>query len=339
MKRRIALLAAVAFALPVVAQAQGGSVSPSCSAAQQNLQDACQKATDLFRYMSPQLGAVIAGGNTILGQGGALGGLPHFTIGVRGTLLTGNLPKVDQNPPSINPGTPVASSYTTSTQILGFPAVDGAIGLFGGIPLGLTNVGGVDLLVNAAYVPTVTASNIAIKPNQSMQFGIGARLGLLQESILVPGVALSYIHRGLPKTTITATSTAGSAPGTVDTLQIQDLNLATNSWRLTASKSFILFGLAAGVGQDKYSNSTNLYASIYRNAPIIGVQNANGKFTADAPMTRTNAFVDGYVSLLMLKIVGELGMVSGGSMPTYNTFDKAADASRVYGSVGLRIGM
>lgn len=333
MKRRIAsLLAAVAFALPAAAQ---GQVSPGCQNAG-NLQDACQKATDLFKYMSPQLGAVIAGGNTILGQGGALGGLPHFTIGVRGTLLTGNLPKVDQNPPNVNPGTAQASSYTTSTQILGFPAVDGAIGVFGGLPLGLTSVGAVDLLVNAAYVPNVNANNISVAPKQNLQFGVGARLGLLQESILVPGVSVSYIHRGLPTTTITATSKAGSAA--TDTLQVKDLSLATDSWRLTASKSFILFGLAAGVGQDRYKNSTDIYTSIYRNT-VLGVVNPTGTFKADQNLTRTNAFVDGYVSLLMLKIVGELGMVQGGTVNTYNTFDKAADASRVYGAVGLRIGM
>ncbi|HZF73263.1 MAG TPA: hypothetical protein VEZ51_07515, partial [Gemmatimonadaceae bacterium] len=37
-------------------------------------QDACQKAIDLFKYMAPQLGTAIAGGNPTLGQGGNLGG-------------------------------------------------------------------------------------------------------------------------------------------------------------------------------------------------------------------------------------------------------------------------
>lgn len=330
MKRRIAsLLVAVAFALPAAAQ---GQVSPGCQNAG-NLQDACQKATDLFQFMSPQLGAVIAGGNTILGQGGALGGLPHFTIGLRGTLLTGNLPKVDQNSPQL--GNARSSAYTTTNQILGFPALDAAIGLFGGIPLGLTNVGGVDLLVNAAYVPTVHPSNISVEPKQNLQMGVGARVGLLQESILVPGVAVSYIHRGLPTTTITATAPASPYPD--DTLQVRDLSLKTDSWRLTASKSFILFGLAAGVGQDRYKNSATAHVYINRGPLAGGPQ--TGSFDAAQTMTRTNAFIDGYVSLLMLKIVGELGTVSGGTVNTYNTFDVSPSGSRVYGAVGLRIGM
>lgn len=330
MNRRIALVfGAAAFAFPAVTQAQ---VAPGCQNAG-NLQDACQKATDLFAYMSPQLGAVIAGGNTILGQGGALGGLPHFTIGVRGTLLTGNLPKVDQHSPQL--GAAQSSAYTTSTKILGFPAVDGAIGIFGGLPLGLTNVGAVDLLVNAAYVPSVSTSNIAVTPKQNLQFGAGARLGLLQESILVPGVSVSYIHRGLPKTTITATSPADPFPA--DTLQVRDLSLATDSWRLTASKSFILFGLAAGVGQDRYKNSATAHVYINRGPLAGGPQ--TGSFDAAQSLTRTNAFLDAYVSLLLVKLVGEVGMVNGGSVPTFNTFDKAADAQRIYGAVGVRFGL
>ena len=55
-------------------------------------------------------------------------------------------------------------------------------------------------------------------------------------------------------------------------------------------------------------------------------------------MSRMNYFADLSMNLLLLKIVGEVGMVSGGKMPTYSTFETAADASRMYGSVGLRLG-
>ena len=55
-------------------------------------------------------------------------------------------------------------------------------------------------------------------------------------------------------------------------------------------------------------------------------------------MTRTNYFADVAMNLLVLKLVGEVGMVSGGSVPTYNQFSTKADASRLYGSVGIRLG-
>jgi hypothetical protein len=56
-------------------------------------------------------------------------------------------------------------------------------------------------------------------------------------------------------------------------------------------------------------------------------------------MTRTNYFVDASLNMLLAKIVGEIGQVSGGTVNTYNSFSGgAADKSRLYGSLGLRIG-
>jgi hypothetical protein len=55
-------------------------------------------------------------------------------------------------------------------------------------------------------------------------------------------------------------------------------------------------------------------------------------------MTRTNYFADLSMNILLVKIVGSVGMVSGGDVPTHNTFSTAADASRMYGSVGIRFG-
>ena len=58
----------------------------------------------------------------------------------------------------------------------------------------------------------------------------------------------------------------------------------------------------------------------------------------DESMTRTNYFADVSMNLLVLKLVGEVGMASGGSVNTFNTFSTKADASRLYGSVGIRVG-
>jgi hypothetical protein len=39
-----------------------------------------------------------------------------------------------------------------------------------------------------------------------------------------------------------------------------------------------------------------------------------------------------------MQLAAEYGQASGGSLTTRNNFDPAADASRSYASVGLRIG-
>jgi len=333
MRFRSIALTFVALASATTLRAQGAPISASCPAgnAQQTaVQDACQLAVDLFQYMKPQLGIAIAGGNATLGQGGALGGLPHFTIGIRGNVLQGSIPDVPQPRTS---GASPARNITTKDQILGLPAVDASIGLFKGLPFGVTNIGGIDLLLSASYVPEVNSGDVTVSPDTPIEIGYGARIGLIQESLLVPGVAVTFLKRGLPKTTIT-----GVASGTNDSVTVRDLDLKTTAWRITASKSLVLFTLAAGAGQDKYDASTTIEGVVH-GIPVIG-RSPFGPFALsdNKTMTRTNYFADLSINLMILKLIGEVGMVSGGEALTYNNFDTKADKSLTYGSLGIRIG-
>jgi hypothetical protein len=294
-------------------------------------QDACQKAIDLFQYMAPQLGAAITGGNATLGQAGSLGGLGHFSAGFRVNAVQGSLPQVENVTPSVNGAT--SSAYDTKTQLLPMPTAELAIGIFKGLPLAITNVGGVDLLVSASYLPEFNNSNVSVKvPSGSLKFGYGARVGILQESLLVPGISVSYLHRELPTVNIAANSNS-------DSLYVNNLSLKSNAWRVVASKSLILFGLAAGFGQDKYDASTDIGAHVAaRTVPPTPAANA-GPVALSQNLTRTNIFADLSMNLLLFKLTGEIGQVSGGTINTYNTFNgKQAADSRIYGSVGARFG-
>src|SRR5918999_2747562 len=77
-------------------------------------QDACQKAIDLFQYLAPQLGVSITGGNATLGQGGTLGGLGHFSIGLRINAVQGSLPQINDVTPAATGAT--SSRYETEDQ-------------------------------------------------------------------------------------------------------------------------------------------------------------------------------------------------------------------------------
>ena len=324
MRKTLLLAAALTLGGSTMLRAQSVSAScPAGTAAQLATQDACQKAIDLFDYMAPQLGTVIAGGNATLGQGGTLGGFPHFVVGLRVNALMGSLPKVEDVPPSLTGA--VQSDYETGDQLLGLPAVDAAIGVFKGLPIGITNIGGVDLLLSASYLPEYSGDGVEVTvPDGSLKIGYGARIGLLQESLVTPGVAVSIFKRDLPVVTILADAGAAS------TFEVRNLDVETTSWRVTASKNFLVFGLALGAGQDRYDASTTIVAD------------AGGFSTGDVPMsqelTRTSYFADVYFNLLLAKLVAEVGMVQGGEIETYNRFDTPADDSRLYGSVGLRLG-
>jgi hypothetical protein len=311
----------------VAAQGGGASANPACTGV---AADACQQAIDFFQYMAPQLGTAMTGGNTTLAQGGTLGGLrfgiiPRFALGVRVNAVQGSVPTfapAAQLPTATAP--PAAQELTTEAQYVPMPAVDAALGVFKGVPLGLSNVGGVDLLISAAYVPKHTSPEVNITPDKSLEFGYGVRIGLLQESLVVPGVGFSYMTRKFPITTLTTDQGTAS-------LTVEDLDLKSNAWRLTASKSLLLFGLAAGVGQDSYDMSTTVSATQAANTVTTG--------RLESKVTRTNYFADLSMNLLVLKIVGTVGMVSGGDIKTYNSYDTPADKSRLYGSVGVRIGL
>ncbi len=148
----------------------------------------------------------------------------------------------------------------------------------------------------------------------------------------MPGVGVSVLRRDLPTTSIT-----GSLATSNDSLIISDLSLKTTVWRLTASKSLILFTMAAGVGQDIYDASTKVSAVVH-NVPVFN-RVAVAPLSISDRMTRLNYFADISMNLVALKVIGEIGMASGGTASTFNTFSTAADASRLYGSLGVRFGL
>ena len=157
MKNRLSVVGA-AFAaalLPAVLGAQDLS-APRCAggapgSVTQIGQDACQQAYDIYQLIAPQLGLALAGGNATAGTGSVLGGIGHFSVGVRANVFSGLLPDS-----ALTPSTSGAQRRTlpTKSQAFGLPTADAAIGLFSGFPLALTNVLGVDALISAQYVPS-----------------------------------------------------------------------------------------------------------------------------------------------------------------------------------------
>jgi hypothetical protein len=299
-------------------------------------QDACQKAIDVFNYLSPQLGVVIAGGNATLGAGSALGGLGHVYVSGRANLVSADVPQINEVTPSVTGAR--RDTYPTKTMFAGIPQADADIGIFKGLPLGVTNVGGVDLLVSAAYLPSFSAGGVNIRTRGGpLKLGAGARVGIIQESIDFPGISATYLHRGLPTVDVTANNGA-------DSLRLSNLDVSVNSYRLVASKSFLGFGLAAGLGRDDYTSKTSAAAHVAaRNAgvgAIGGTPAENVTVDLRQTLSRNTYFLDASLNLPLVKLVGEIGQAASVKVPTYNSFAGAAPgASQVYGAIGVRFGL
>jgi hypothetical protein len=314
--------------IDVRAQTQCPGGIPTATSAPANSK---QQAADLFQYMAPQLAQSLVGGSATLGQNSTLGGLGHFSVGVHGTALAGSLPDVSKFPQCYTGA--YSATLPTTTTVIPMPGADAAIGIFGGLPLALTNVGGVDLLVSAEYIPAKTFSGVSVSvPDGSLQLGYGARLGLLSESILVPGVSISYLKRDLPRVNLSANTNS-------DSLFVTGVKLKTSSWRLTASKSLILFGLAAGVGQDKFdSRVDSIRATVGAPVPVGRASGSLGAQTQS--LTRTNYFVNVSLNMLVVRLTAEVGQSTGGTVTTFNSFDGGQPAgARTYGSLGVRFGL
>jgi hypothetical protein len=324
---RARLLMAAGLSLVALRSAGGQACGAPSTNAETASADARQQAEDVFQYMAPQLGLAIVGGSPTMGQAGSLGGLGHFTVGIRGNALAGTLPQVSQFQQCYDGAK--SRTLPTEDRFVGLPAVDAAIGVFKGLPLGVTNVGGIDLLLSASYVRAIDTDYLDVTvPEGSLKIGYGARIGLLQESLLVPGVSVSVLRRDMPSVNVVGSSGNNS-------LAVNNLSVKTTAWRFVASKSLLLFGLSAGMGRDTYDQSANITATV--NDPMFGT--ASASINPDQSLTRTNMFAGASMNLLMLKVTGEVGRVSGGTVTTYNQFaGGAADESRLYGSVGLRFG-
>jgi len=326
------------FASAALAQGGGLATSPCPSGSgplDQNriAQDICTQAFDVYQFMSPQLGLALAGGNATIGQGGTLGGLGHASVGVRGNAFRGLLPDVGNFTQSTSGAQ--QRELPTKNQIVGLPTADAAIGIFKGFPVGLTNVGGLDLLVSASYVPTIDSNgdNVSVSPDQNWQFGYGARVGLVRESLISPGVSLTYLKRDLPKMSIIGTT--GS-----DSISVRNASVKTSAWRLVAGKSLIAFSIAGGIGQDTYDQSADIEGVVHTTVagvPVAARASVPSSATKQS-LTRTNLFLDLSLNLPVFKLVGEIGDATGGTVDTFNSFSGGrADRSQVYGSVGLRL--
>lgn len=317
--------------VPAAARAQTAANCTVAPTTFGNGRDICQKASDLFSFVVPQVGVAVAGGNVLLGEGGTLGGWGKRAISLRIVAVDGRLPK-NSVPLSVSTSTAVASDFGAARTPIPMPSVDLGIGFLKGVPLGLTNVGGVDLLVGAMALPSISQNALRLKPRGGgVAFSYGVRVGALQESTIIPGVSASYMRRRMPTLDFAYTPSD-------DTLQITNASVTSNSFRLTVSKRVVLFGLAVGIGQDEIVGTSGVSAVINESTAPAGLRRAAVTLPSlEDKLTRSTAFVNASLGLIVARVVAEYGWSSAGSVrQTVNTFGgRQANEGYRYGSIGV----
>jgi hypothetical protein len=161
-----------------------------------------------------------------------------------------------------------------------------------------------------------------------VKLGFGGRLSVMRESVIAPGISLTWLRRDLPPLAISAN------PGS-DELDVRNLEVKTSAWRALVGKNFGPVALAAGFGQDTYE--TTALADVTVHVPGTSATGTITGLTAGQRMHRDNAFGSIAVNVATLSFVGEYGRSSGDRLATFNTFGAdRADDPREYLSVGVR---
>lgn len=308
-----------------------GAQSAQCTSAQNvTLRDACQKGTDIFSMLAPQVNGAVAGGGALLGSARAVNGI---SVGLRVNAVDGRLP--DLGSLRYSSTGVVRSAIATTRTPVPAPAVDVGLSVLPGILVGVQRVLALDLLVNVAYIPNRDLEDFSVRTtNGSLKLGYGARLGLLSDRLFMPAVAVSYFRRSLPTSTFSGSLPSGTG-GSNDSLSLGELSLRSDALRLAISKRLGVLEVGGGVGQDRYRSFAQLRARV---TPPVGTA-ASDVFVLTQSVARNTAYGSLALNILKLRLAAEAGSTFGGdSISTFNSFtDGKVNAQRLFGSVGLRV--
>ncbi len=284
--------------------------------------ETCQATVDIFDYIAPQLGALISGGNPGLGRGASVNGPYHITVSFRANLVRGGLPDLASYVP---PGTYDRAEFDTRVTTPSLAVLDAAVDLFHGFLLGRTRVGGFSALVSGSYMREFSGGSTSVRlADGPFRIGYGARVRLRHEGPISPALAIDWVRRDMPRLNVRTRFRLG-------TLAVDDMKVRTSGWRLVASKSLAAFGLAAGMGRDGYES----FAAIVESSDPYSPE----EIAASRKVRRITYFGNMSTNVHFATLAAEIGLVSGGSIETFNSFGrKPSNVSRLFGSVGLRLG-
>jgi hypothetical protein len=300
MRVRGLTLSALLLSVPALVAAQS---NPQCTqfSAYAQTENLCNGVVDATHYLQPQLGLGITGGNPIVGSFRPLGGLGHFSLGIRVTAFKTALPDF-----SSDGSTPVTAKDTSA---IGAPTFDIAAGVYRGMSHGLLAV---DLLGSVVAVPN-SIDHIKVDPaaasigQVSYKIGYGARIGILRGTFPIPSVTASWMHREIPRVTVGDTLNGDNFA--------YEMVVKSTSMRLMAGWHVLFFDIGGGVGHDKYSGESR----IFFNDPNPG---SPGVKVVPIPFDvgRSTVFADIGMNLLFLKIGGEIGKQGGNDLTTTSQF-------------------
>ncbi len=303
----------------------------------------CAQVVTTMQSIQPTIGIAFSGANPTLGTastiGTRLGVFPHVSVSARANIAPVDMPNLF-NGFNATLTTNQLPAMGTSKVPLASLQGDVAVGVFNGLSFGpaFKGLGAVDVLGSVSFVP---ASKKAGINTTILNFGGGARVGILKQGILMPGISLTGMFRRMND--VTFGDMAAGDPAQFTT------NLSTFSLRGMISKGLMLLDVAAGAGYDIYKSNIDMQWSLDCSASVCGTDLAfPGQISGPVKTAAWNVFADAGISLLVLHVVGEVGYqkptsiigptdLQNAGLPDQTLVSSDLSGGRLFGSVGLRI--
>jgi hypothetical protein len=304
----------------------------------------CVQAVNAMSTLQPGIGITFSGGNPILGTGSTLGtrlgAVPRVSISARANLALAEMPQLfDKYTSSFGEGEGLQPMGRAGIP-LGALQADLAVGVFNGFALGF---GSVDLLGSISFVPKVSDVGLT---ESIMNMGGGARIGILKQGIVMPGLSVSGSYRRM--------GTIGFGdldkhPGAFET------DLRNLSLRAVASKGLLILDLAVGAGYDRYSSDVGLGWRVTCATAECHAANGDrdlttgGRLDGKLESSAWNVFANAGLNFLVLHVVGEVGYqklptgigakdLNDAGLPTnLRLTSEALKGGNLFASVGVRL--
>lgn len=368
MRRSILAACAVVGALGAAAPAQAQQdLIDECAAAVPQWQpsgvsgEAAQRLQEQFRFvcgqvvngiaaLHPTVGIAFSGGNPVLGTGSTLGTrmgiVPRVGATGRANVALIEAPDLFRFAAELD-GENVPPMERMVVPVVVFQG-DLSVGVFNGIsiPPRIAGLGAIDLLGSVSFLPTAARLGI---DESIYNVGGGARLGLLSQGLLTPGVSFSGMYRRMGTTSFGPEELSEGDAARFST------DLRTVSLRAVASKGIPMMDFAFGAGYDRYSSDIDFAWRLEcrtedcidagEGQPIV----ASGAVpTSNLTTAAWNVFGNGTINLLVLRVVGELGyqwpsdLLAAEDLEALNPggqvfTERELGTGRVFGSLGLRL--
>lgn len=282
----------------------------------------CNAVVDGTQAFHPVLGLLTSGGSPVLGTMSGLGGFGHFYVSARVNATRVVLPDLnyDGSTTTVGPG---------DRLFFPSPVLEAAMGVYGGTRSGLLSL---DLLGSAQLLPTTQVANFSVAPGArrigsvALGLGFGARIGLLRETALAPGVAVSVMHRNIPQLRY---GDLGAGANLSFATGLNAINL-----RLTAGKRFSALNLGGGLGWDRYTGDA---IAQFRD-PTTGIPEP--AINVSLSHSRTMGFADAGLDFRHVKLTAEAGYQLGRDphlVTTFTDFDPAS--GRFFAAAGITLGL